>query len=221
MNTVNRPIFRTEAVDSYLQNQEQAVLPRFIAPRTFIYLWVLLAGLILSGGFSLLAPLPVYATGQAFVLAAGSADQTVQVVAFLPPEDLAHLEIGQKLFLGLDDKSERLSMPITAVGPRIISPEEARQLFDLNPAAAAMITQPVAVVMASWQPPAGGLAPTAYIGSAGQADVEVGTRRILSFLPMFEHVFPEPVPAEPGNPAGEQDAAAGGHTHGNSEETHP
>src|SRR5687767_15307854 len=47
-------------------------------------------------------------------------------VAFLPPEDLARLQIGQKLFMGLDDKSERLSMPITAVGPRVISPEEAR-----------------------------------------------------------------------------------------------
>src|SRR5688572_18712434 len=126
MNTVNRPIFRAEAVEAYLQNQEQAVLPRFIAPRTFTYLWIVLTVLILSGGLSLLAPLPVYATGRAFVLATGPADQTLQLVAFLPPEDLARLQIGQKLFLGLDDKSERLSMPITAVGPRVISPEEAQ-----------------------------------------------------------------------------------------------
>jgi hypothetical protein len=45
------PIFRADAVRRYIEGQQRAVLPRFVCPRTFLYLWILLGLLLLTGGF--------------------------------------------------------------------------------------------------------------------------------------------------------------------------
>ena len=50
MTGSQRAIFRAEAVQRYIQKHEEAVLPRLICPRTFLYLWILL-GLLLVAGF--------------------------------------------------------------------------------------------------------------------------------------------------------------------------
>jgi hypothetical protein len=44
----HRSIFRTDAIRRYAQDQSKAILPRFVCPRTFLYLWILL-GLLLLG----------------------------------------------------------------------------------------------------------------------------------------------------------------------------
>ena len=46
----HRSIFRADAVRRYVQSQQRAVLPRFVCPRTFLYLWILLGLLLLTGG---------------------------------------------------------------------------------------------------------------------------------------------------------------------------
>jgi hypothetical protein len=51
MTGSQRPIFRTQAVQSYIQNHEEAVLPRLICTRTFLYLWILLGLLLVAGCF--------------------------------------------------------------------------------------------------------------------------------------------------------------------------
>jgi hypothetical protein len=51
MTVSHRSIFRAEAVRRYIQNHEEAVLPRLICPRTFLYLWILLGLLLAAGGF--------------------------------------------------------------------------------------------------------------------------------------------------------------------------
>ena len=53
MKDANRPIFRAEAVRRYIQNSEQAVLPRFVSPGIFLGLWLFL-GLLTLGGVTLL-----------------------------------------------------------------------------------------------------------------------------------------------------------------------
>jgi hypothetical protein len=49
MTGSRRSIFRTEAVRRYIQNQREAVLPRFVCPSTFLYLWILLGLLLVAG----------------------------------------------------------------------------------------------------------------------------------------------------------------------------
>jgi hypothetical protein len=49
MTGSQRPIFRTQAVQSYIEHHEEAVLPRLICPRTFLYLWISLGLLLVAG----------------------------------------------------------------------------------------------------------------------------------------------------------------------------
>ena len=49
MKTENTQIFRADAIRRYVQQQQKAVLPRFLCPRTFVYLWVLLVLLLMAG----------------------------------------------------------------------------------------------------------------------------------------------------------------------------
>jgi hypothetical protein len=49
MKTENTQIFRADAIRRYVQQQQKAVLPRFLCPRTFVYLWILLVLLLVAG----------------------------------------------------------------------------------------------------------------------------------------------------------------------------
>lgn len=51
MKSNNRSIFRAEAIRRYLQDQHKTVLPQFIRPRMFVYLWILLGFLLLAETF--------------------------------------------------------------------------------------------------------------------------------------------------------------------------
>jgi hypothetical protein len=52
-----RSIFRPEARQRYLQNQERVVLPRLVSPRVFVYLWVLALFLVVVGALVAFWPL--------------------------------------------------------------------------------------------------------------------------------------------------------------------
>lgn len=47
---MRRSIFRARAVRRYAETQQKTVLPQFICPRAFLYLWILLGVLLLAGG---------------------------------------------------------------------------------------------------------------------------------------------------------------------------
>jgi hypothetical protein len=51
MSGRDRSIFRTEAVRRHIEGQEDSVLPRFVSPRAFLWLWILLGLLIVGGCF--------------------------------------------------------------------------------------------------------------------------------------------------------------------------
>lgn len=46
-------IFRHDALRRYAAARDQAVLPRLVAPRTFVSLWVLAGLLVMSGAVAL------------------------------------------------------------------------------------------------------------------------------------------------------------------------
>jgi hypothetical protein len=51
MQSAQRSIFRYEAVLRYAEGRGKAVLPRFVRPRTFVWLWVLLGLLLVAAGY--------------------------------------------------------------------------------------------------------------------------------------------------------------------------
>jgi hypothetical protein len=187
-------IFREDAVQHYIQRREASVLPRFVSPPTFLCLWAMLGLLVTSGLVAWITPVPVFASGAAVVVAArGKAlagRDEVMVVAFLPSEHLSCLRVGQRLLLKGDSGGQPISAPVVAVAPAVRSPEAAQKEFGLTAGAALAIRRPSAVAIARWTPIRGSLADgplppaSAYSGTLYRADIQVGARRLISFLPL-------------------------------------
>lgn len=183
-NQTDRSVFRAEAMRRYIQGRETSVLPEFVSPRTFIYLWIML-GLLLAAVFAAwFVRVPVYISGTGVVVDGSNTtpDEEALIVAFLPPGSLSRLRAGQTLFLAFDTRRERLSTTLHSV-EGLMSPEATQTKYELGPGAAAAITQPAAVVLARLEPAPGDFPTAAYAGSVVPVTVEVGSRRVLSLLP--------------------------------------
>jgi hypothetical protein len=55
--SAERSIFRSEARQRYVENQEKVALPRLASPRVFLYLWILALLLIVAGALIAFWPL--------------------------------------------------------------------------------------------------------------------------------------------------------------------
>ncbi len=149
-------------------------------------LWILLGLLMAGSGAAWFAKLPVYISGPAVVV--GQPNGMVVVVLF-PATNLPRLRAGQQLFLQFPGMAERLDRSIIAVEPGISSPESAQRRFVPNASTAALISEPVAVVQTRLDPLPSSLPTSTYAGSVGHANVEVGSRRVVSLLPFIGRFF--------------------------------
>jgi hypothetical protein len=75
------------------------------------------------------------------------------------------------------------------VEPEISAPATVQKRFDLGAGAAQAITQPSAVVMARLESLPTGLPAATYVGSVFRVDIAVGSRRVISLLPLIGHLF--------------------------------
>jgi hypothetical protein len=191
MSDTSRTIFRPAAVRRYLQDREAAVLPRFVSPRLWLYLWLIVALLVAGVAAAWNIQIPVYAAGYAIITeqrCQGPADE-LTIVVFLPPEQRAHLRVGQPVFLRSEPTGAHFSRPIAGVEPRVMSPAVAQQAFALGAQAPLVLKQPSAVAVARF-----GLAPAdlpveSYVGSVYRAEVEIESRHIVSLLPLIGQLF--------------------------------
>jgi hypothetical protein len=190
-------IFRPAAIQHYMQSREEPVFPRLVSPRVFAYLWVLLALLVTGGLVAWFARVPTYASGPAAVVSLSRVVEDVQsqddviLVAFLPPENISHLRIGQTLWVQIDPAGKRLGVPIIAVEPEISSPDAIRRRFALEGGVALVVTQPAAVAIAHLGQLATGLPVRAYEGSVYRVNAEIGSQRVISLLPLIGPLFDE------------------------------
>lgn len=169
-------IFRKEAMERYARGQNKNVLPQFIMPPVFIFLWCLLALFISSGIIAWLGQVPVYATGIGVVLDPSSGNTSnggLTAVLFIPYSPSLHLQVGQPVNLQLGQAGPQISSAIGAVDSQILSPSTVRKQFLVG------ITDPsIAVTVAVT-----GSHLSLYSGSLVQAQIEVGSHRLLSLFP--------------------------------------
>jgi hypothetical protein len=186
MYTRERSLYRPEALQRYLSAAQSGILPRLIAPRVLISLWILL-GLLLAGGVAAwFSEVPLYASGKAVVVSAsepGLVSATpFSVVVFLPPDALAQLRVGQAALVDFTGWGERMANPLTAVLPEVTSPAAARERFGLDLGLAEVVIRPSAVAIArlvQWPP---GTDPVHYVGGVYPVKVEIGARRLLALF---------------------------------------
>lgn len=171
-----RGIFRNKALKYYQQSQERDILPRFVAPPVFLFLWILLGLLLASTVLAWLARVPTSVTGSGVVLdqkqAPSNASGAVAAL-FLPATSSGLVRPGQpvQVQIGADVP---LTTTILTVEPGVKSPSEIRATY------AQVIAEPSVVVLIGLGP---GISAQVYAGSLLQAQVQVGSQRILSLLP--------------------------------------
>jgi hypothetical protein len=178
-----RAIFRHEALWRMVQGPEKSVLPRFIRPRTFLCLWVLLGLLGLAAVLAWAAQVPVYAAGIAIVT---ESNGKLNLVVLLPPESFEKLRVGQNVLVHWSPPDEPAGTRLTHVEPGIHSPAEMRDRFGLscetvNRAAIVALADPQGVVPATQEFPW-----EAHLGTTVSVDVEIGSRPALSLLTLFD-----------------------------------
>lgn len=191
----SRSIFRDEAVRRYIESREQSVLPRLVSPQIFLYLWTLLGLIAITSTIAWFAKIPVYASGSAVITrwqsqTEGMGKEPV-VAVFLAPQYLSRLRPKQKLFLKFAGTGDRFSRTILTVDTEIRSPDSIQKQFALSPGAAQAIAQPVVVAIARWDPAPAQLPASVYLGSLGHAEVEIGSQRAISLLPIVGQLFTE------------------------------
>lgn len=179
MQTEEHPFFRSRALQHYLRAREESVAPRLISPPVFACLWILLLLLIVGIAGAAFFRIPVYAPGVAVITRGVCAPETackLMLVALLPPEYLPQLHTGQTMYLEQTGSSERLRVSVTAVEPAVESPGAIRSRFGIDKSLAPVVDRPVAVAIAGWN------GADVYSGSVLPAQVELGSRRILSLI---------------------------------------
>jgi hypothetical protein len=170
-------IFRKEAIERYAQGRDKNVLPQFVMPPVFVFLWCLLALFVSAGITAWLGQVPVYASGVGIVLdpssSGGTANGELTAVIFIPYSPSLHLQAGQPVNMQLGQTGPQISTAIGAVESEILSPSMVRKQFLVS------LTEPsvaITVVVGSNL--------SLYSGSPIQhAQIEVGSRRLLSLFP--------------------------------------
>ncbi len=174
-------IFRKEAVEKYLQNREKTILPRFVAPPVFLFCWCLLAIFLCIGLLTWFGEVPVYVAGEGMVLnpaVPSSRDSAgARALIFVPYSSALQLHAGQRVQLQLAGQASQLTSTVQTADRTLLSPQEVRQRYQF------VISQPSVAITVDL---GSRFSARVYAGSVVLAQVEVGSRRLLSLLVGFD-----------------------------------
>ena len=193
MKTSNRPIFRPEAVQRYTEAREQSVLPKFVSPRIIVALWTIVVLLILSGIAVWFTNMPVYASGPAIVVDTGNKPINIEegtaVLVLLPPEAQPALDEGKTVLIQVNASSKPLEREIVAFEKDASKVNHILEEFGLENHPAVAKAQPGAVAIVRLEDMPGNVATNNYIGTIFRADMQVGSRRVASLLPLMDRIL--------------------------------
>ncbi|MBO0784073.1 MAG: hypothetical protein J2P37_35145 [Ktedonobacteraceae bacterium] len=184
MQVSQRPIFRDKVVKHYMQRRQKDSLPRFISWPIPIFLWLLLGILLAGCVYAWYEEVPIYVNAPGMIVnATGLISQkpnSAVAMLLLSPQQASHLHVGQPVKVQVGSTAgPEIDSTIAAVEPGVVSPYAIRKRFGLGGREALMVAQPSVVVLVSLE----ALSPTIYAGSVLTARVEIGTQRLLAFLP--------------------------------------
>lgn len=174
----HRSIFRESAIQRYRLRRDKDVLPRFLAPPLFAFLWILL-GLCLLGGFlAWNTRVPLYASASGVIVPSAQAGQ-FQALLLAPVNQQNPIRAGQAVQLQIGTTGPHLQLTITRITPQVLSPEQIRAQYHLNGTLSLTVNQPalVALVLLS-----GNAARPEYVGSLVSAEVQIGSQSALSLF---------------------------------------
>ena len=172
-------IFRREALEYRARQQgrrleTEVTLPRLMARRAWIALWVALAVFVIGATLACLPTVPVRVTGLAVAPSGGDTR-----IAVLSTGDAPEVRVGAEATISLGGRETTA----TVAAVESMTPAEASRRLSLPWPAVAMLTGPVTV---AWVDPGNAaISPNAV----GSAEVVVGSRQAGSYLPLVGGLF--------------------------------
>jgi hypothetical protein len=212
MPELNQSIFRSNAIKHYMEGREKHEVPRFISLPITILLWALLTLFVAATLVVWSEQVPIYATTQGIVIAQPAAQSsgksvpasekstsvtgksalttvkpapaTIMAVFFFPPTQAQHLHTGLPITLNVSSSGQQIKSQLTGIVPGVMSPAALNSLFHLGNIPLS-ITQPSVVAVVKLD----STFATKYAGSVVTGKLQVGSQRLISFLPGVGSLF--------------------------------
>jgi hypothetical protein len=169
-------IFRSEALEHYIQSREKNILPRITTPPVFLCMWILLGLCVIAVVVASLSQVPVYSSGSGVVL-----EGDTSVLVFFPtsPVHPVLIHAGEPIHLQIGTFGQNISSTIDKVETGVLSPAAIQKRYRLSVQVAQLIAEPsiVAAVKLNGTFPSG-----SYAGSIVTVQVQVGTTRVLALV---------------------------------------
>jgi hypothetical protein len=195
MKTNTRPLFRPEAVRRYTEAREQSVLPRFVSPRIMVAVWALVLLLVLSAVAVWFTSTPIYASGPATVvdtvnkpaniIPANIIEEGMAILVLLPSEAQPALDEGKTILIKVNTSSMPLKRKIVVFEKDVSKVNSILEKFDLDNHPEVAKAQPAAVAIVRLEDMRG----NDYVGTIFRADMQVGSRRLASLLPLMDRIL--------------------------------
>ena len=193
MNQVKRSIFRKEAIEEYIHEQENKVLLKFVSPRLFICLWVILVLLSGLGVWLCFSEVPMFISGRGMIIDQDKMNacqgQKPCFVAFFSPNACSYLIAGKSLMIKQKDQRRWLDQPIIIVESKVLSPAEIQKSYVPKAGAMPLPNQPAAVAVCRLDPGTHTIRSDLPIEGTFEVRIDAGTRRLASFLPLLDRFF--------------------------------
>lgn len=188
MNRSRLAIFRNEALEFYLQNKEQAILPRVVAPPVLLMLWLLVALGVLAMSGACLYRVPVYTAGVGVIIQQSNQTGTsnslyTRALVFLALDtvnasQVRSINVGSQVHWQLSTANQRAQKAVIEhVEQSALAPDEIQKRYALDDHAAQLIDAPSFVIQlqleGDWRH---------YMGSRLQVQVPIDTQSIISLL---------------------------------------
>jgi hypothetical protein len=180
------PLFRPEALRRYAERRTTTILPRTVAPPTFLCCWLLLGLLVVATLLAWQIQVPRSVTALGALLQAPESQRAGydwEALLFVPASPAPQLHRDAVITVQGILTGETFTGTIVRVATDLITPEEARQRYALTGDLALVIPRPAVVVQVALEPP---LPAEALAGSSIRTQVPVGTTSLLGLLP---HLF--------------------------------
>lgn len=189
-----RMIFRIEAIKRNSRGGGEAILPQFSSPKIIWLLWTFI-GLAIAGGLLLwFMRIPIYAKAIAVPLPKeyssrslprGTVEHESLMAVLVPARSGREVRVGQRVFWSFTKTGPRVSRTVVEVEPLVRSPDSLQATLGLGSNGTVSITEPSVIAIVDFGPVPDDLPASAYLGSVYHAEVEVGTKRVVSLLPFI------------------------------------
>jgi hypothetical protein len=178
MTMSGQHIFREKAIQHFRQSRERDVLPRFVAPRIFLFLWILLGLLLALVTLTWLGRVPINVEGSGVVLdqrAAVGGDNGGDADVFLQVDASRRVHVGQLVQTQIASRVFSNAI-VVRVQPGAMSPNEIKQRYSQT------VVEPTVIVVIAFRP---AFLTQKYAGTEIHAQIQVGTQRLLSLFPVI------------------------------------